>query len=187
MLAPERVQPPTIIESALKMVNAELEAADIQGSINIHQRYRDLTVDYVLLDPGRLLQVVINLLTNAIKFTQGSSTRHIAIGVSASRTRPSGHDCQVTLVEPRRNTAQETHVQSVSSYQGPLGEEIFLVFSVQDTGCGLTEDEMKHLFHRFSQASPKTYKSVSIDPHRLHDNWLTYGFQVRWKWPGPIH
>lgn len=37
------------------------------------------------------------------------------------------------------------------------GEELFLHFSVNDTGVGLTSDEMKNLFLRFSQASPKTH------------------------------
>ena len=37
------------------------------------------------------------------------------------------------------------------------GEDLFLHFSVNDTGVGLTKDEMKNLFLRFSQASPKTH------------------------------
>lgn len=37
------------------------------------------------------------------------------------------------------------------------GEDLFLHFSVNDTGVGLTSDEMKNLFLRFSQASPKTH------------------------------
>jgi hypothetical protein len=37
------------------------------------------------------------------------------------------------------------------------GEDLFLHFSVNDTGVGLTSSEMKNLFLRFSQASPKTH------------------------------
>lgn len=37
------------------------------------------------------------------------------------------------------------------------GEEIFLEFAVQDTGRGLTPEEKKLLFQRFSQASPRTH------------------------------
>lgn len=44
--------------------------------------------------------------------------------------------------------------------QGPDwgdGEESYISFSVEDTGRGLTEDEKKMLFLRFSQASPRTH------------------------------
>jgi hypothetical protein len=37
------------------------------------------------------------------------------------------------------------------------GEEIYLEFAVQDTGRGLTPEEKKLLFQRFSQASPRTH------------------------------
>ena len=161
VLAPESVQPPAIVASALKMVKAELEHADIEGTVNVDSSYTSLAVDYVLLDPGRLSQVIINLLTNAIKFTAASQTRRITIHLAASRTRPTDRDCHVTFIAPRKQDTGETTQASTTSTQrteGEASEEIFVHFKVMDTGCGLTEEEMKHLFHRFSQASPKTYK-----------------------------
>ena len=38
------------------------------------------------------------------------------------------------------------------------GEILYLQIAVTDTGRGLSDDDMKVLFQRFSQASPKTYK-----------------------------
>ena len=38
------------------------------------------------------------------------------------------------------------------------GEELYLQVAVSDTGKGLTDSEIKLLFKRFSQASPKTEK-----------------------------
>lgn len=37
------------------------------------------------------------------------------------------------------------------------GELLFLKFEIEDSGCGLTADEKKLLFQRFSQASPRTH------------------------------
>jgi signal transduction histidine kinase len=37
------------------------------------------------------------------------------------------------------------------------GQQVYLYFSVKDTGRGLSEDEKTRLFHRFSQASPRTH------------------------------
>lgn len=134
------------------MYEAELNSAKIKVIFSIHQSYDDLGIDTVLLDPSRLLQVLINLLTNSIKFTRDREKRIITIFLSAAFTKPSvGHDNLAYI--PRRQKRQE-HI--FSDEYGP-GEDIYLQFTVEDTGRGLTEDEMKLLFHRFSQASPKTY------------------------------
>jgi hypothetical protein len=37
------------------------------------------------------------------------------------------------------------------------GEEVYILFAVQDTGRGLNQEEKKVLFQRFSQASPRTH------------------------------
>ncbi|KAI4781493.1 hypothetical protein E4T52_03577 [Aureobasidium sp. EXF-3400] len=157
ILSPEKIRPLDTVQSVLKMTKAELDYDQIQGSIEIQQSYIDLAIDNVLLDPGRLSQVILNLMTNAIKFTKGSSKRRIVISLGASRTKPTAKDCQVMLVEPREVKLVKV-ARRMSITDEPVGEDVFLVFSVRDTGCGLTETEMGHLFHRFSQASPKTYK-----------------------------
>lgn len=159
VLAPERVQPPTIIKSAIKMVAAELEHAKIDCSFEVKQNYTDLAIGDVSLDPGRVLQVLINLLTNAIKFTRDSTPRRISIKLSASRAKPTERECNVTFIAPRIKTSSTEHARSVEAAQGVTEKDVFLIYSVTDTGCGLTNDEMDHLFHRFSQASPKTYRS----------------------------
>ncbi|KAI5206823.1 hypothetical protein E4T39_02402 [Aureobasidium subglaciale] len=157
VLAPEKISPSETVQSVLKMVKAELDYDKIQGSMEIQQSYIDLAVSNVLLDPGRLSQVILNLMTNAIKFTKNSNKRQITVSIAASRTKPSGSDCQVTLIEPRGDKPAKT-ARRMSITDEPVGEDVYLIFSVRDTGCGLTATEMGHLFHRFSQASPKTYK-----------------------------
>lgn len=159
VLAPERVQAPAIIEQVLKMFGAELTDADIKASVEIHQSYGDLAVDWVLLDPSRILQIVINLLTNAIKFTRDSETRQITIELRASETKPTGIGCPVTLIAPRsRHSDTRPSSPTLSLPEWNSSDDVYLSFTVKDTGRGLTESEMGLLFHRFSQASPKTYQ-----------------------------
>lgn len=49
---------PTIIEAALKMFEREIEHANIAANMEIDQSYVNLALDFVLVDPSRLLQVV---------------------------------------------------------------------------------------------------------------------------------
>lgn len=158
VLAPERTKPHEIVEKALKMFETELLRADIQSCIR--QMPNDCAIGEVLCDPGRLLQVIINLLTNAIKFTKASDRRSITLSYGCFIEAPSAEDCAVTFIEPRRKDHGEpnnvtTMLSSASSDDDT--DDVYLCFSVEDSGIGLTPEESQLLFQRFSQA-PKTYK-----------------------------
>jgi signal transduction histidine kinase len=153
VITPDKVHPPTLIEKSLKMYDAELARADIEAKLVIEQSYSDARLNYVMLDPSRVLQVVINLLTNGIKFTRDCPTRKISVYLSAFEKPPVGGQRKVTFIEPRPRQSS----LSTSPEWGP-GGEVYIQFAVQDTGKGLTEDELKLLWQRFSQANPKTYK-----------------------------
>jgi signal transduction histidine kinase len=135
VLAPEAVQPLKVISDVLRMNKPELLQADIQGSLDIQASYKDLDIDYVTLDPGRVSQVIINFMNNAIKFTRTSSVRKITLSLAASRIRPTPESCNVTLIEPRQKAK---HLPMAGT---DTGTEVFLTFMVQDTGCGLTQAE----------------------------------------------
>lgn len=75
-------------------------------------------------DGGRIRQVLLNLVSNAIKFTQRGE---IFVHCSVKTDPPEG----------------------TQSMPDPV--EITLLFSVQDTGSGFTEDDAKILFRPYSQ------------------------------------
>jgi PAS domain S-box-containing protein len=77
-------------------------------------------------DPDRLAQVLMNLMTNAVKFTPTGG----AITISLDYIAVSGSD------DP----------------------SVKLRFAVQDTGIGMTTDELSRIFDRFAQGNRKTYQ-----------------------------
>lgn len=110
-----------------------------------------LRVESLLLDLGRVNQVLINLVTNAIKFTKHCETRNIIIRMGVSESRPSDTDLHVDY------SLGQNARESVFDLPQYGENEIFLWFTVQDSGRGMTQEEKTKVFARFQQASPVTY------------------------------
>ncbi|MEA5489928.1 MULTISPECIES: response regulator [Pseudanabaena] len=82
------------------------------------------TPAYILGDPIRLRQILLNLANNAVKFTHQGAVR-LSISVSP-----------------------ETSLQTEN--------EVTLLFEVQDSGIGLSSEQLQKLFQPFTQASIAT-------------------------------
>ncbi|KAK5047536.1 hypothetical protein LTR84_006633 [Exophiala bonariae] len=152
LISPLPSNPVQVVQQAMNMFSKEVQSKQIDLSLHLHSSMNDLNVQWVMLDPGRVLQIMVNLLTNAIKFTHQSSTRSISVHMGASFSLPIPRTKSFDYV-PRRSP----QVDISDGKDWGAGSLIYLRVRVTDTGCGLTTEEKQRLFERFAQASPRTH------------------------------
>ena len=109
-----------LVENALDL--AAIPAA--QKGLDLAYRIDDDVPEILLGDANRLAQILTNLLTNAIKFTESGDI----------------------YVEIRLRADKIALVSMVDS-------EVEIQFSVQDTGIGIPAEQQKNLFMPFSQVN----------------------------------
>jgi signal transduction histidine kinase len=155
LVCPEPAQPIQLVRRSLKIFEAELKRAEIKLDLIEQDSLKKLRIEWTLLDPSRLLQVLINLMTNAIKFTRTEDLKHIIVTMGASISKPSeSNRSEVHYVGKGKASLDQT-----SKPEWGNGDVVYLSIKVEDTGKGLSKVEIKNLFHLFAQANPKTHQT----------------------------
>jgi signal transduction histidine kinase/CheY-like chemotaxis protein/HPt (histidine-containing phosphotransfer) domain-containing protein len=121
----------TLMEECIDMIRLQAEAKQLELLLSVDPdlpRYADV-------DPVRLRQVLLNLLVNAVKFTSQGEVE-LRLGWSSvlagSCTASSGSKATVNH------------------------EWACYLFSIRDTGIGISPEQKSRLFKAFSQADPST-------------------------------
>ncbi|WPL15469.1 Sensory/regulatory protein RpfC [Thiorhodovibrio winogradskyi] len=140
---------PDLIKAALAILEPR---ARTQG-LRLQAAIRDGVPAFVRGDPGRLRQILLNLLGNAIKFTEhGSVVLEVAVEMPASSREPVPSGTPAT--EPASAGASPGGGPGARVDQAP--RPIKLRFAVEDTGIGIADDKRDQLFVKFTQVDAST-------------------------------
>ncbi|KAH8596022.1 hypothetical protein B0O99DRAFT_686072 [Bisporella sp. PMI_857] len=154
-ISPTQIKPVDFLQELHKMFEVEAERSQVEFQVVEDESLRQHEVEWLMLDPSRVLQILINLITNAIKFTreEADKMKHVTVMMGVSVERPESTDKSSRSAAVSRILHEDITLEP----EWGNGEPLFLTFTVQDTGQGMTTEEQKRLFTRFSQGSAKTH------------------------------
>lgn len=125
----------------------ELFASSIaKKNINLNYLILDGVPNRIFGDPVRVQQVLVNLIGNAVKFTENGD-----IFLKVSNQAESGD-----LSSP--STDEQEHLPSSEIDSKTDHSNYLLLFEVRDSGIGVSEDRQKIIFEEFTQADVSTTK-----------------------------
>ena len=92
------------------MFRMQSTRARIKRTLDVDASIKRLQIDWVQFDPSRVLQILINLLTNALKFTTSEGNGSVRVILSASVFRPVEVKSGIWYIPSKRAQAVAGHV-----------------------------------------------------------------------------
>jgi two-component system, sensor histidine kinase and response regulator len=125
---------PCALDTVVYEVAELLHAKTREKELDFAVRYAPSLPSRFVADPGRIRQILMNLLGNAIKFTAKGG---IQLSVEPH-----------TSIDFSRGIAETTH--------DTTAQFILVKFSISDTGIGIPEEKLNSVFEKFTQADAST-------------------------------
>ena len=127
----------TLVEEGMELLAPQAQAKKLELTSFVEPDVPSRVVG----DPGRLRQILTNLIGNAIKFTESGDVSVRVEAMNAARK---------TLTAEQGAIPADTAIQrsALSAHRAPF---IVLRFSVKDTGIGISREARGRLFQSFSQ------------------------------------
>jgi two-component system phosphate regulon sensor histidine kinase PhoR len=144
-----------VAQRAIERIRPQAERKTLRVSAEVSDR-----LPPVLMDAGRIGQVLLNLLHNALKFTPsgGCITIRASVFTIASEAPKTGYIERRIGDRPPSGDTDERRQQHIAlSQQGrpslaipqPLGPGDWMLITVADTGVGIPRAELPRIFERF--------------------------------------
>lgn len=153
-ISPQRVQPKRHLTKPLAIFRPEIRRQHIKLQYKADLSYAEYGIEWVMADLDRMNQVLVNLISNSIKFTARSENeRMIRVSIGASLERPSSYPPNVVFFNSSPSALRQ---DATDNPEWGLGEVAYVMVAVRDSGIGITDQAQKRLFERFNQATPGT-------------------------------
>lgn len=123
-----------IVNNAQNLFKGECKRDAITFTVHRHRSLTNHTVDAVMCDPSRVLQILVNILGNGIRYVRIESRRELRLKYGAAETISELHASNPGVKWcPSLKTSEDLTL----SREWGHGKPLFLFFSIQDSGPGL--------------------------------------------------